>query len=213
MSDRAAAPRPERGTAIGIAAAGWVLLGLAGPVALFLTWWGDCSSRVCAVPTDLDRAVYGFDLAAFLLFPAIAFLAYRGWRPASVALVIIGCVVLGQVVASLLGIRAFQAFAVLLPAGALLTLGGVLGLGLLAGRDAEGRPTSTGRELAGLATLAVVVAILAVQGLAAGGGGPLTGFIVLVAVALTVITIIAFVNRGKRRDRPPQRALRGRRRG
>ena len=126
----AAAPPPaeRNGAAVGLAAAGWLLFAIAGPVALFLTWYGDCFSESCPVASDFDRTIYLFDLISWLAFPAIAFVAYRGMRLGSVALVLIGLAVAAQAVASLNGARGFHAFLIVLPSGALIALGGLLGL-------------------------------------------------------------------------------------
>jgi hypothetical protein len=126
----AAAPPPaeRHGAAVGLAAAGWLLFAIAGPVALFLTWWGDCLSESCPIPSDFDRTVYIFDLVSWLVFPAIAFAAYRGSRVGSVALVLIGAAIAAQAVASFNGARGFHAFAIVLPSGALIGLGGLVGL-------------------------------------------------------------------------------------
>jgi len=121
-------PAERRGAAVGLAAAGWLLFAIAGPVALFLTWWGDCLSESCPVASDLDRTVYLFDLISWLAFPAIAFVAYRGKRLGSAALVLIGLAVTAQAVAALNGARGFHAFLIVLPSGALIALGGMLGL-------------------------------------------------------------------------------------
>jgi hypothetical protein len=123
-------PAERHGAAIGLATAGWLLFAIAGPVALFLTWWGDCLSESCPIPSDFERTVYLFDLVSWLAFPAIAFVAYRGMRLGSVALVLIGLAIIAQAVAALSGARAFHAFAVVLPSGALVGLGGLLGLQL-----------------------------------------------------------------------------------
>lgn len=190
-----------------LAAGGWLLLLVAVPVAIFLTWWGDCFEETCPAASDVDRAVYLFDFGAWLVLPALAFGAYRGWRPAALALLGIGLAIVAQVVAAMLGARGFQAFAIVLPAGALLVAAGVLGVRPALGvSDDEGSTTRGG--LVGLIVLAGVVVAIAFQGLLAGGGsiGPGQGLLVIIAVSLAFIATLAFLNRGRRpRLRDPRR--------
>lgn len=146
----APAPKPEpaapvddgaRGLAVGALASGWLLFLLLGPLALFLTWFGDCSREPCPVASDLDRAIYTADLIAWLALPALALVAYRGWRPASGAIVVIGAVIVAQGVASILGARGFQAFFLVFPAGGLIAIGGAVGvLGPRIAASAAARP-------------------------------------------------------------------------
>jgi hypothetical protein len=193
-----------------LAAIGWLLLAVSAPVAVFLTWWGDCLEDTCAGASELDRAVYLFDLGAWLAIPALAFGAYRGWRPASAGLVAIGVAIVAQVVAAILGARGFQSFAFVLPAGAFLVAAGIVGL-VPGGRD-EARDASTARTgLIGLVVLSAVIVALVFQSFVAGGGGIGQGLLLLVGASLTFITILAVLNRG--RKPPPQAPDRGRGRG
>jgi hypothetical protein len=195
-----------------LAAGGWLLLLVSLPVAIFLTWWGDCFEETCPAASDLDRAVYLFDFAAWVLLPALAFGAYRGWRLAALGLVGIGLAVAAQVVAAFLGARGFQAFAIVLPAGALVALAGLIALrptmGLGAGRS-DASTTRTG--LIGLAVVAIVVVAIAFQGVVSGGTGGAEVVVVLVAVSLAVVAVLAFLNRDRRG--PPADERRRRRRG
>jgi hypothetical protein len=199
-------PPSPRSSGAGVATAalatgGWLLLLVSVPVAVFLTWWGDCFEDVCPSASGLDRAAYVFDFASWLVLPALAFGAYRGWRPAAAGLVVIGLAVAGQAVAAILGARGFQAFAIVLPAAALIVAAGVIGLRPALGSETDERATArTG--LVGLAVLSVVIVAIAFQGVLAGGAGVGQGLLVLVAVSLAFVTVLAFLNRG-RRPPPP----------
>jgi hypothetical protein len=193
-----------------LAAGGWLLLLVAVPVAIFLTWWGDCFEEVCPAATDLDRAVYVFDFAAWLLLPALAFGAYRGWRLAAIGLVGIGLAVGAQVVAAMLGARGFQAFPIVLPAAAIIALSGLIALRPSLGGGIAGSDASTTRTgLIGLAVVAVVVVAIAFQGVLTGADGGTEVIVILVAVSLAVIAVLAFLNRNRR---PSADARRPRRR-
>ena len=117
-----------RGLAVGAMASGWLLFLLVGPLAVFLTWFGDCLREPCPVASDVDRAIYTADLLAWLALPALAFVAYRGWRPASGAIAVIGLAIVAQGLASILGARGFQAFFLVFPAGGLIAIGGAAGI-------------------------------------------------------------------------------------
>jgi hypothetical protein len=203
--------RPDVGDSSGasvaaaaLAVGGWLLLLVSVPVAIFLTWWGDCFAETCPSASDLDRAAYFFDFAAWLVLPALAFGAYRGWRPAAIGLLAIALGVVAQVVAAILGVRGFQAFAIVVPAGALIAAAGVIALRPALGSGGGDRSTArTG--LVGLVILSIVVVAIAFQGVLAGGVGAGQGLLVLVAVSLAVITVLAFVNRGRRPPPDPRR--------
>jgi len=186
-----------------LAAGGWLLLLVALPIAIFLTWWGDCFEETCPAASDVERAVYLFDFGAWLALPGLAFAAYRGWRPAAAALLVVGFALVAQVLAAMLGARGFQAFAIVLPAGALLVTAGLLGIRPSLG-GADDASTARG-GLVGLIVLAAVVVAVAFQGLLVGGLGPGQGLLVIVAVGLTFVALLGFLNRNRRastRDRP-----------
>jgi hypothetical protein len=208
MNRERPSPRPARGPETGgpsgsgvaataLAAGGWLLLTISVPVAIFLTWWGDCLEETCASASELDRAAYLFDFVGWLVLPALAFGAYRGWRPAAVALLVIGLVITGQVVAAILGARGFQAFPIVLPAGALIASAGVIGLRSSLGGEG-GRRVSPRTGLIGLVIVSVVAVTIAFQGVIAGGVGAGQGLLVIVAVSLALVTILAVINRGRR---------------
>lgn len=194
---------PGRLPAAALAIGGWILLLVAVPVAVFLTWFGDCFEETCAAASEAERAVYLFDFGAWLVLPALAFGAYRGVRPASIALVVIGLALAAQVVAAILGARGFQAFAIVLPAAALVGGAGVIGVapGLLGGDDAATARTG----LVGIVVVAAVVVAIAFQAVTAGSLGVGDGILGLVGASLAFIAVLAFVNRGGRRTavRPP----------
>jgi hypothetical protein len=186
---------------------GWLLLMISVPIAIFLTWWGDCATDTCPSASAVDRIAYLCDFAAWLVLPALAFLTYRGWRPAAIGLLVIGLGLTAQVIAGILGARGFQAFALVLPAGALTAAAGVVGLRLTFGRGTDDRSTArTG--LIGLVVVSLVVVAVAFQGVLAGGVGVGQGLLALIAVSLSVITVLAFINRG-RRPPPPDPRRRG----
>jgi hypothetical protein len=124
----AAVDNDGRGLAVGAIAGGWFLFAIVGSLAVFLTWFGDCRREPCPVASDVDRAIYTADLLAWLALPALAFLAYRGWRPASVIVAGIGLAIVAQGLASIVGARGFQAFFLVFPAGGLIAIGGVVGI-------------------------------------------------------------------------------------
>jgi hypothetical protein len=199
--------RPDSGgvgaAIVALAGVGWLLLLITVPAAIFLTWWGDCFEDVCPAASDVDRAVYAFDLVAWVALPALVFGAYRGWRPPSLALLAIGVAVLAQVAAAVLGARGFQAFAIVLPAGALIAMSGFIALRPSLGGGAEDSEASATRlGLLGLAVVAILVVAIAFQSLATGVGGETQGLIVLVAAPLVLIAVLAFLNRSRR---PPER--------
>jgi hypothetical protein len=188
-----------------LAAIGWLLLFVSLPIAIFLTWWGDCFEDACPSASDLDRTVYLVDFVAWLVIPALAFGAYRGWRSAAGGLVAIGIALAAQVVAAILGARGFQSFAFILPAAALIATAGVIGLRPLASGDASGPSART--SLIGLVVIAAVIVAIAFQGVLAGGTGIGQGILVLVAVSLAFIAVLAFLNRSRRPppSDPPRR--------
>ncbi|HET9345688.1 MAG TPA: hypothetical protein VFO05_08300 [Candidatus Limnocylindrales bacterium] len=207
--------RSERGAATGIAfgfaISAWVLYALLGPVAVFLTWWGDCLEEPCPVPTALDQAIYAFDVLWWLAFPVIAYVAYRGRQWGWIALLVIAVVLDLQVLGALLGARGFSAFALTLPAAAVLTFGALLGLAMVTPRFRDRPGAAAAGELGAIGCLAVVVAAVALQGFLVGVGGPLVGIAAIMAIALFVIGLAAYANRHGRRDPATRQTRRGRR--
>ena len=209
-------PRTAESTGAGVAAAalaagGWLLLLVSVPVAIFLTWWGDCFEDVCPSASNIDRAAYLFDFVAWFILPALTFGAYRGWRPAAIGLLVIGLGLTAQVIAGILGARGFQAFAIVLPAAALVVAAGVIGFRPTLGSGADDEATRTRTGLIGLVVISVVIVAIAFQGVLGGGAagiGAGQGLLVLVAISLAFITVLAFLNRG-RRPPPPDPRRRG----
>ena len=193
-----------RAATAALAAIGWLLLFVSLPIAIFLTWWGDCFEDACSSASDLDRTVYLVDFVAWLVIPALAFGAYRGWRFAAGGLVAIGIALAAQVVAAILGARGFQSFAFILPAAALIATAGIIGLRPLAG-DAAGPSART--SLIGLVVVAAAIVAIAFQGVLVGGAGIGQGILVLVAASLAFIAVLAFLNRSRRPppSDPPRR--------
>jgi uncharacterized membrane protein len=187
-----------------LAAGGWLLLMVSVPVAIFVTWWGDCAEDSCPSASDLDRAAYLLDFAAWLVLPVLAFGAYRGWRPAAVGLIAVAVVVAVQVVAAILGARGFQAFTIVLPAAALIAAAGIIALRPSFGAGPADAST-TRTSLIGLAVLSIVVVAIAFQGILTGGGGAGQGLLLLVAVSLTFVAVLAFLKRGNRPPPPDPR--------
>jgi len=195
---------PQTGTQSGpglaaaaLAVGGWLLLMVSAPVAIFLTWWGDCFEDICPSASDIDRAAYLLDFGAWLVLPALAFGAYRGWRWAGFGLIAIAMVVAAQVVAAILGARGFQAFGIVLPAAALIGAAGIIAIRPSFGTGAADVSTSR-TSLIGLAALSIVVVAIAFQGILTGSGGTGQGLLILVAVSLTFVAVLAFLNRGRR---------------
>jgi hypothetical protein len=205
----------ERGAAtaiaLGFAISAWVLYAFLGPVAVFLTWWGDCLEEPCPLPTALDQAIYAFDVLWWLAFPFLAFFAYRGRRWGWIALLVVAVVLDLQVIAALVGARGFSAFALTLPAAAVLTFGALLGLAMLTPRFRDRPGAAAAGELGAIGCLAVVAAIVALQGLLVGVGGPVVGIAAIMAIALFVIGLAAYANRHRRPGSAPRQTRRGRR--
>jgi hypothetical protein len=199
------------GVALGFAIAAWVLYAFLGPVAVFFTWWSDCLEEPCPVPTGLDQAIYAFDVLWWLAFPVLAFFAFRGQRLAWIALLVVGVVLDVQVLAALIGAQGFSAFALTLPAAAVLTFGALLGLAMLTPRFRDRPGAAAAGELGAIGCLAVIVAIIALQGFLVGVGGPIVGIAAIMAIALFVIGLAAHTNRHRRPASAPRQTRRGRR--
>ena len=172
---------PATTVAIAFVITGWAIYLLLGPLSLF----------------------YVFDVLWWIAFPALIYLAYRGLRWAWAALLAIAVVLDLQIVAAVVGARGFSAFWFTLPAAAVLTFGAGLG------RDRAG--AATAGQLASIGCLAVVVAVVALEGLLIGVSGPILGVLILMAIAMFVIVVAAYANRDVRRSgprptkRPPRR--------
>ena len=200
--------------AVGFVIAGWVLYLFLGPLSVFFTWYGDCVDTPCAVPGPLDEATYVFDVLWWLAFPVLAFLAYRGLRWAWAALLAIAIVVDLQIVAGALGASGFDAFWFTLPAAAVLTFGAALGLAMSLPRFRDRAGAATAGQLASIGCLAIVVSVVALQGVLLGAGPPVIAILVLMAIALIVIVVAAYANRNRRRPSAPapDKTIRRRRR-
>ena len=206
-------PGAATGIALGFAIAAWVLYAFLGPLAVFLTWFGDCLEEPCPVPGPVDQAAYVFDVIWWLAFPLLAFFAYRARRWAWASLLFIAIVLDLQLLAAIAGAPGFSAFALTLPPAGLLTFGAGLGLAMLLPgyRDRPGA-AATG-QLAAIGCLGLIVAAVALQGFLVGIGGPIVGIAVVMAIALFVIGLAAYANRGGRaaRNRGPRAGRRDRR--
>jgi hypothetical protein len=200
--------------AIGFVIAGWALYLFLGPLSVFFTWYGDCVDTPCAVPGALDEATYVFDVLWWLVFPVLAFLAYRGLRWAWAALLAIAMVVDLQIAAGALGASGFDAFWFTLPAAAVLTFGAGLGLAMSLPRFRDRAGAASAGQLASIGCLAIVVSVVALQGVILGATGPIVAILLLMAIALIVIVVAAYSNRNRRGPgRPePDRTIRRRRR-
>jgi hypothetical protein len=205
---------PATAIAIGFVVAGWALYLFLGPLSVFLTWYGDCLDEPCQVPGAIDEATYVFDVLWWLAFPILVYFAYRGLSWAWAALLAIAIVVDLQVVAGALGASGFDAFWFTLPAAAVLTFGAGLGLAMSLPRFRDRAGAATAGQLASIGCLAVVVSVVALQGVLIGAGGPIVGILVLMAIALVVIVVAAYSNRNRHRpSRPaPDATIRRRRR-
>jgi hypothetical protein len=190
---------PATAIAIGFVVAGWALYLVLGPLAVFITWYGDCLSDPCPVPGTIDQLGYTFDVLWWIAFPALVWFAYRGARWAWVALLAIAIVLDLQIVAGILGANGFDAFWFTVPAAAVLTFGAGLGLAMSLPRIRDRAGAATAGQLASIGCLAVVVSLIALQGILMGAGGPVVGILVLMAIALFVIAVAAFANRDRRR--------------
>jgi hypothetical protein len=190
-------PAAATGIAIGFVIGGWVLYAMLAPVAVFLTWWGDCIEVDCAIPGVLDQAAYAFDLAFWLVLPVLAYFAYQGRRTAWMALLACSIVLDLQFAAAVVGSRGFSGFALTLPPAAMLTFGSALGLAMATPRFRDRPGASSAGEVAAIGCLGLIVAVVALQGFLVGIGGPLIGVGIVMAVALFVIAIAAYAQRGR----------------
>jgi hypothetical protein len=205
---------PATAVAIGFVVAGWALYLFLGPLSVLLTWYGDCLDDPCTVPGALDEATYIFDVLWWVAFPVLLYLAYRGRTWAWAALLAIAVVVDLQIVAGALGASGFDAFWFTLPAAAVLTFGAGLGLAMSLPRFRDRAGAATAGQLASIGCLAIVVSVIALQGVLLGASGPIVGILVLMVIALVVIVVAAYTNRNRRGPaRPePDRTIRRRRR-
>ena len=189
---------PATAIAVGFVVAGWALYLVLGPLAVFITWYGDCLSDPCPVPGAIDELAYVFDVLWWIAFPALVWFAYRGARWAWVALLAIAIVLDVQIVAGILGANGFDAFWFTVPAAAVLTFGAGLGLAMSLPRFRDRAGAATAGQLASIGCLAIVVAVIALQGILIGATGPIIGILVLMAIALFVIAVAAYANRDRR---------------
>ena len=208
MSAQAGQADPDRdgpgaatGIALGFAIAAWVLYAFLGPLAVFLTWFGDCFEEPCPVPGPVDQAAYVFDVIWWLAFPILAFFAYRSRRWAWAALLAVAIGLDLQLLAALAGALGFSAFALTLPPAGLLTFGAGLGLAMITPRFRDRPGSAAAGELGAIGCLGLIVAAIALQGFVVGVGGPLVGIAVIMAIALFVIGLAAYANRGGRTGR------------
>ena len=204
-------PGAATGIALGFAIAAWVLYAFLAPLAVFLTWFGDCLEEPCPVPGPIDQAAYAFDVLWWLAFPLLAFFAYRGRGWAWGALVTVAVVLDLQLVAALAGAQGFSAFGLTLPPAALLTFGAGLGLAMITPRFRDRPGSAAAGELGAIGCLGLIVAAVALQGFLVGIGGPLVGIAAIMAVALFVIGLAAYLNRHRRRPAISPVTRRGRR--
>ncbi|HEX5014529.1 MAG TPA: hypothetical protein VFV72_10260 [Candidatus Limnocylindrales bacterium] len=194
----ARATTPATGIALGFVIAGWVLYTLLAPIAVFLTWWDDCADVNCQVPAAIDQAAYAFDLVWWLAFPLLAWFAARGRRVAWAALLVVAIVLDAQVFVAFAGWRGFSGFGITLLVAALLTFGAALGLAMVTPRFRDRPGASSAGQVGAIGCLGLVVAVVALQGVAVGIGGPIVGIGIVMAVALFVIAVAAYANRDRR---------------
>ena len=60
---------PATTVAIAFVITGWAIYLLLGPLALFLTWYGDCLADPCPSPSRIDEATYVFDVLWWVAVP------------------------------------------------------------------------------------------------------------------------------------------------
>lgn len=201
------------GIALGFAIAAWVLYAFLGPLAVFLTWFGDCLEEPCPVPGPVDQAAYVFDVIWWLAFPILAFFAYRSRRWAWASLLVVAIILDLQLLAAIAGAPGFSAFGLTLPPAGLLTFGAGLGLAMVLPGYGDRPGAAAAGQLGAIGCLGLIVAAVALQGFLVGVGGPVVGIAVLMAIALFVIGLAAYANRGGRagRIRGPRAGRRDRR--
>jgi hypothetical protein len=174
----------------GLIAFAWISIGLLGPTALFLTWFGDCSAEVCPSPTTTDWLLYRLDVIAWIAIGLVGIIATvrprRGWFA---VLTLLGLGIAGQGVAGLMGARGFYAFPIILPAGAVLAIGGFVGVQACSGSSRFARVSAaTGAGLGSLIYVLLPVVLLGLPAAVAGNtGGLLVVALTLVAVVLLTI--------------------------
>lgn len=165
-----------------------------GPLAFFVTWWGDCFDETCPSPSFIDNSAYLFDLVAGVAIAVLLIVVL--FRPRRIAFVVLGLLALAfaaQGIVGLIGSRGFYAFGIILPAALLLLLGSIAGFKVMSG-TAPGwmRGKTTGALALGCATL--VVAYLAFT-VIAGAAGPIA--VLVLTVVLVVPAAIVAIRRRK----------------
>ena len=194
--ERPTAPGAATGIALGVRIA-LAALCVSLPIAIFLTWWGDCLEEACASRVgDRSDGLPRSTSSAWLVFPALAFGAYRGWRPAAGG----ACwrsasPSTAQVVAAILGRPGFSGLRVRPPGRRrCIATAGVIGLA------AAGRGRATGPSAANEPDRARSSSRRhrgdRVPGLARRWRrASARASLVLVAVSLAFIAVLAFLNR------------------
>ncbi len=167
---------------------------LLGPLAFFVTWWGDCFDETCPSPTVIDNAAYVFDLVAGVAIGLLLIVVL--FRPRRILFIVLGALAVAfaiEGIGGLLGSRGFYAFGIILPAALLLLLGAIAGFRVMSGTAAGWmRGRMAGALALGCATL--LVAYLAFT-VIAGAAGPVV-VLVLVVVIVVPAAIVA-IRRGK----------------
>jgi hypothetical protein len=176
----------------------WASIAVLGPLALLLTWYGDCFAEVCPSASTTDRLLYSFDAIAWIAVGIIGIVG-RAHPPRGtfVVLGLLGLAFAGQGIAGLVGARSFYAFGIILPAAALVTIGSAFGAFATSARLRWAEPSLTSALTVGCATY--VVSFFGFFGLASAASGQIVGLLLAVAVVAAVGIEIALSRRTARR--------------
>jgi hypothetical protein len=187
----------------GLIAFAWISIGLLGPIALFLTWYGDCFSTMCPVMTTADRLLYGVDILAWIALGVIGFAAVARPHGATyIALGMLGLFLAGQSLAGLLGVRGLLGFGIIAPAAALLVLASVLG-GI--GLTRQARPPRRSATSAFTWGCGIYfVGYFGIFGVASAASGQISGLLLAILLFVLVGVVLVTFRRIPTHGDPPR---------
>jgi len=178
----------------GLVAFAWVAIAMLGPLAVFLTWYGDCFEEACPAPTNTDLWVYALDGVAWIAVGVIGLFAVaRPNRLSFLVLAALGVAFAAQGIAAFLGARGFYGFPIILPAALVLIGGGIAGARALSPVPPQWAEQSTTRAV-GLGCATYLVAYLGFPAIALIARGEPVG-VLLVALVVSAVAIVVTLYR------------------